>query len=147
VGGRFYEASLTEKDVNTMFQTLLLLAEGEAAAPQGNPLQGILPIMLIMVVGYFLLLRPARQQEKQRQTLIAALKKNDDVVTNAGIIGTVVNLKPNKDEVVIESGNSRLRILKSSIAQVLNKSDQKEDENESDETGTSTANDRAQKKD
>lgn len=122
-----------------MHPAFQLLAQADQGPP-GNPFLQFMPIIAIVVLGYFMLLRPARQQEQKRQGMIAALKKNDDVVTTGGIIGTVVNIKPNKDEVTIESGSSRLRILKSSIAQVLTRGAGTEDA-----TDTTAADDRVEK--
>jgi preprotein translocase subunit YajC len=66
-------------------------------------------------------LLPARRREKQQRELIyGTLKKNDEVLTSAGLIGTVANIKD--DEVTLkvdESANVRLRILRSSIIKIL----------------------------
>ena len=106
------------------------------------------PIFLFVAMGllfYFLLLRPARRQEKERVAMIDAVKKNDEVVTSGGIIGTVINLKKDKDEVIIESSNTRLRVLKSSIARVLSKSEQPKEEEE--ETSSDSPDERIKEKD
>lgn len=84
------------------------------------------PMFLFLALGlmfYFIVFRPARRQERDRQAMVEAVKKNDEVVTNSGIIGTVVSLKKDKDEVLLESGTSRFRILKNSIARVISRSD------------------------
>src|SRR5215210_906957 len=99
-----------------MLFAVLLWAEGEQAP--SNPLAGMMvPMLLMLVVGYFLLMRPMQKQEKQRQALVASLKKNDEVVTSGGIIGVVDSIKDKKDEVVLKGG---LRITKSSIVRVVN---------------------------
>jgi preprotein translocase subunit YajC len=103
-----------------MLFAMLLAAE---AAEQGSPLTQMLIMFLpIMVLFYFLIMRPGRQQEKQRQALIAALKKNDKVITSGGIIGIVANIKEKEDEVTLrvdEGSNTRLRVTKSSIVRVV----------------------------
>jgi preprotein translocase subunit YajC len=60
---------------------------------QGN--LTVLVVQLVMIVGiiYFVLLRPQRQEQKKHQQMLAKLAKNDEVVTSAGIHGTVVNVK------------------------------------------------------
>jgi preprotein translocase subunit YajC len=96
-------------------------AEGTPQRPPGlfdNPLFLILPLFILF---YFIMLRPRRREESERQAQIAALKKNDEVVTIGGIVGTVISVKDK--EVVVESNNSKLRMLKSSIAQVLTRED------------------------
>jgi preprotein translocase subunit YajC len=106
-----------------MIQSLLLFAEGQGAEP-ANPLAMFVPLILIFVVFYFLIIMPARRQERrQREELFSKLKKNDEVVTSAGIIGIVANIKEPGDEVTLkvdESSNVRLRVLKSSIVRILN---------------------------
>ncbi len=90
-----------------------------------------LPIMLMLVAMYVLLILPQRRREqKQREMLLSALKKNDEVLTTAGIIGIVANIKENEDEVTLkvdESANVRLRVLKSSIIRILHPKDQPKD--------------------
>jgi preprotein translocase subunit YajC len=102
----------------------LLIAEGEGAAQGqggGAPLWSsfiwFLPILFIL---YFVMIRPQRRQEQTQKALIAGLKKNDKVQTIGGIIGTVVSVAEKEDEVVIRvDDNSRLRMIKSSIARNL----------------------------
>lgn len=104
-----------------MLHALLLAADAPAGseAPFG---MSFMPIILMLIVGYFLLLRPMKQQEKQRQALISTLKKNDKVITSGGIIGIVANIKEKEDEVALkvdENSNVRIRVTKSSIVRVI----------------------------
>jgi len=94
--------------------------KGPGLLDPGNPMFLFLALGLMF---YFIVFRPARRQEKERQAMVEAVKKNDEVVTASGIVGTVVSLKKEKDEVLLESGPSRFRILKSSIARVLSRGD------------------------
>lgn len=73
-----------------------------------------MPLIILLVMAYFLLLRPMQKQEKQRQALVAALKKNDKIVNSGGIIGIVDSIKDN--EVILRGG---LRITRGSIQQIL----------------------------
>lgn len=78
-----------------MFALLLLLADGAttppanpAPAPTGNPLGDMtffVPLILIFVIGYFLMIRPMRKQEADRKAMAGNLRKNDKVLTSAGI--------------------------------------------------------------
>ena len=52
-------------------------------------LAGILPLILIFVVFYFLLIRPQQKKLKDHKNMIANLKKGDRVVTQGGIIGNI----------------------------------------------------------
>jgi preprotein translocase subunit YajC len=109
-------------------------AKGDGETPGGLLGNPFFPIFLLIVLGYFLLWRPARRQEKERQAMLEALRKNDEVVTSAGILGTVINIKKEKDEVTLESGSSRFRIRKSSIVQIVQRSDGEGDDDQEDST-------------
>lgn len=92
-------------------------AQSTEGAPQ-SPLIGLMPIVLIFVVFYFILIRPQRKQQKERAQMIENLKKNDDVITTGGIHGTIVNVKDNTfvlriaDDVKIEIQKSYIVALK-----------------------------------
>ena len=80
-----------------------------------------LPIMLILLVFYFLMVRPQRQEQARRQSMLQAIKKNDRVVTIGGIYGVVTNVQRESDEVTIkvdEANNTKLRMTLSAIAKV-----------------------------
>jgi preprotein translocase subunit YajC len=99
----------------------LLLAQGEAGPT--NPLGSMLTLVLpLVVLYYFLILRPQRTTEKAHKTLLQNLKKNDRVVTIGGIYGVVVNVQREDDEVTIkvdEGTNTKLRITFNAIARVI----------------------------
>ena len=116
---------------------LWLFAQGaaEGGAPAaGAPASGmsfLLPMIAMFALMYFLVILPSNRQRKQQQTLLSTLKKGDKVVTNAGILGTVVHMKedvPNEAaEVTLrvdDNTNSRIRVLKSSIASITSRSDE-----------------------
>ena len=67
----------------------LELVRAQAGPP--GALQSMLPLLLIMVVFYFLLFRPQQQKAREHKDLVAALKKNDQVVTVAGLHGRIVD--------------------------------------------------------
>jgi len=102
---------------------LTLLAEGEQQQPQGG-LAALLsspmaPMVLIIAVMMIFMSRSSARQRREAQALLAGMKKNDKVVTQAGIIGVVVSI--NEEEVTLrvdETTNSRIRVLRSSIVKV-----------------------------
>jgi preprotein translocase subunit YajC len=105
-----------------MLELLLLVAEGEAKPAQG-PLtfEPLLFMLAIFALFYFIVIRPQqRRQDRDRQSLITSLKKNDRVITTAGIYGTVVSVSDKEDEVTVKvDDNARLKMLKSSILRNL----------------------------
>ncbi|MFM8378810.1 MAG: preprotein translocase subunit YajC [Planctomycetia bacterium] len=81
-----------------------------------------LPFVLVMVVAWFMLYKPERERMRKQQELLAGLKKNDRVLTTAGIYGTVANVDRAADRVslkVDESENVRLTVTLASIQKVL----------------------------
>jgi preprotein translocase subunit YajC len=69
--------------------TLLLLAQA-SAQPSGIAL--FLPLVLIMVIFYFLMIMPAQRRQKKVAEMLRNLKTGDKVITNGGIYGTIVGL-------------------------------------------------------
>ncbi len=108
------------------------VAGGGAAAGAGNAapadpwasfLGSPLPILLALVaVFYFIVLRPQKHEQNRRKAMLAAVKKNDRVVTAGGIYGVVTNVRQEADEVTVkvdESTNTKIRMTLSSIVRVL----------------------------
>jgi len=79
-----------------------------------NPLFALLPFVAIVGVIYFMMIRPQKAQQHKHSEMLTNLKKNDDVITQGGIHGTIVNIKPNTFTVRIDE-NTRIEIGKSFI--------------------------------
>ncbi|MBQ8788889.1 MAG: preprotein translocase subunit YajC [Oscillospiraceae bacterium] len=75
------------------------------------------PIVIVLIVFYFLLFRPQQKKDKEDRAMRENLEIGDEIVTIGGIVGLVVSIK--EDTVVIETGSdrSKIRILKSAVAQ------------------------------
>jgi preprotein translocase subunit YajC len=84
----------------------------------GNPLLSFAPILLIFGIFYFLLFRPMQQQKKQTQKMLAELANGQTVVTNGGIIGTIVSMGSSDDTLVIrvKPDNIKIQVSRSSVA-------------------------------
>jgi len=82
-----------------------------------------IPLILIFGIMYFLLIRPQQKKLQQHQAMVAALRRGDQVVTQGGLIGKVSKVK-DEDEVEVELGEGmKVRVVRSTIAQVLNKTE------------------------
>ena len=93
-------------------------------APSGQSGGGGLYVFALQIgafvaIFYFLLIRPQRKQQADHRKLLASLQKGDQIVTSGGIIGEVIHLKDN--EVTIKSGESRLVVVRSNIANIVNR--------------------------
>lgn len=96
-------------------------AAGTAGAPTFDQfLIQILPLLLILPLLYFMMIRPQQRRMKAHQDMIAAVRKGDTIVSAGGIIGKVKSVAD--DEVRVElAPNVEIRLLRGSIAEVRNK--------------------------
>jgi preprotein translocase subunit YajC len=90
---------------------------GGSASLLAGPLGSILPILLLLPLFYFLLIRPQQKRLKQHQSMIAAVKRNDTVVLGNGIIGKVVRVEDQEVQVEI-APNTNVRVVKTMIGEV-----------------------------
>ena len=92
---------------NTQQATGTQTAADPNATQQVNPVMStivsILPLVLIIVLLYFMMIRPQRKKEKETKAMINAMKVGDKVVTIGGICGKVAKIKD--EYVFIETGN------------------------------------------
>ncbi len=89
----------------------------------GGGLAGMMPLILIFGIMYFLMIRPQQKKIKQHQAMVAALRKGDQVVTAGGLIGKVTKVGAENDiEVEIASG-VKVKVVQHTISQVLNKTE------------------------
>ena len=99
----------------------LLLAED--APPATDGLMGMMPaLIIIMVLFYFLILRPQKNKEHTFRSMIDNLKENDRIVTIGGIHGVVTNVQRESEIVTVridESSGTKIRIGTSAIARVV----------------------------
>ena len=96
------------------------LVVAQAAAPEGNALMGMLPIILMFVILYFLMIRPQMKRQKEHRAMIDALAKGDEVATAGGIIGKVTRLSEGFLHIEI-ANNVEVQIQRSAVVQVLPK--------------------------
>lgn len=78
-------------------------------------------MVLIVVIMYFMLIRPQQQTAKRQAKLLQGLKNGDRVVTSSGIVGVVITIKEKAvpPSVYLRTNDSKLEVTKSSIAEIL----------------------------
>lgn len=101
-----------------MFSSPAFAQTAGGAAPSGlAAFSSFIPIVLMVVIFYFLLIRPQQSRLKQHKAMVEALKKGDTVVTGGGLIGRVIRV--DGDEVELELGpNTRVRAVRSTLTEV-----------------------------
>ncbi|MEK9786301.1 MAG: preprotein translocase subunit YajC [Gammaproteobacteria bacterium] len=95
-------------------------AWAQAGGEAGGSLFSLLPLVVIFVLFYFLLIRPQQKRAKQHKEMVAALKKGEEIVTNGGLLGKVIDVDDNFVTVEIASGLN-VRIQRQAVAQVMPK--------------------------
>ena len=90
----------------------LILQSGSGA------LVGLMPIVLMVAVFYFLLLAPQQRRQKKWQAMVNELKTGDKVITNGGLRGTIISIKDDAVQLRVPPDNLRLEVARSSIASV-----------------------------
>ena len=91
-----------------------------AAAPAGNDLMQFLPLVALVVVFYFLILRPQQKRAKEHKAMLTALQRGDEVVTSGGVIGSVTKVYEQYASVELAE-NVDVIVQKSAILSVLPK--------------------------
>lgn len=94
---------------------------------QGGALAQFVPLILIFAIMYFLLIRPQQQKLKQHQKMVADLRRGDQVVTQGGLIGKVTKVKDEQEVEVELASGVVVRVVRHTIAQVLNKTEPAKD--------------------
>jgi len=92
-----------------------ILATLAQAAAQPSGLALFLPLILIMVIFYFLMILPAQRRQKKVTQMLGALKNGDKVITNGGIYGTIVGLESDAVQLRI-ADQVKVKISRSAIA-------------------------------
>lgn len=80
----------------------------------GNVAMQFLPIVLILVVFYFMLIRPQQKRAKQHREMVAAMKVGDPVVTNAGIYGRILSM--DGDMVEVDLGETKVYMMRGALS-------------------------------
>ncbi|HEX6590211.1 MAG TPA: preprotein translocase subunit YajC [Longimicrobiales bacterium] len=76
----------------------------------------LIQMVAIFGIFYFLLIRPQRQAQKRHVQMLSELKKGDEIVTEGGLVGTVVHIA--EDQITVKSGETRVVVLRGKIARV-----------------------------
>ena len=117
-----------------MIDSLLLFAQAAPDDQQKQPQpewwqNGILLLPIFFFLFYFVVLLPQqRRQKREQEALFKGMKKNDKVVTAAGIIGIIAHIEDGNEEVTLKiDDNARMKVLKSTIVRVMNPKEETKD--------------------
>jgi preprotein translocase subunit YajC len=94
-----------------------------AGGGAGSAFAQFIPLILIFAIMYFLLIRPQQKKVKEHRAMVEALRRGDQVVTQGGLIGKVSKVKDDNEVEVELAEGVRVRVVRSTIAQVLSKTE------------------------
>jgi preprotein translocase subunit YajC len=89
-------------------------ASGGAAAGEAAGLVAYAPILLFILIFYFIIFRPQSKKMKEHRAMLDALRKGDTVITSSGFIGRIVEL--DDDVISLDLGETRVQISRSNIS-------------------------------
>ncbi|MBK6766012.1 MAG: preprotein translocase subunit YajC [bacterium] len=90
---------------------LLPLLQAESASAQPSMLGALLPFVLIIVVMYFLMIRPQQKRQKAHQAMLASLKTGDEVVTMGGVYGSIAGIDEKENFVWLKiAGDVKIKV-------------------------------------
>tara|TARA_B100000989_G_scaffold250436_1_gene198200 strand:+ start:80 stop:361 length:282 start_codon:yes stop_codon:yes gene_type:complete len=82
-----------------------------------------IPLILIIAIMWFLIIRPQRKQAQEHRQMIQALRRGDQVITQGGLIGKVLKVKEDNELEVQLAEGVKVRVVQSTIAKVLTKTE------------------------
>ena len=119
--------------METFILPLLMGApQGADAAGQPNAMMQFLPIIAIIAIFYFLIIRPQSKKRKETEKMLSTLKKGDRVVTIGGLYGTIQSVR-DSTVIIRADDNVRLEFLRSAVSSVVTSAPAKEEKEEKNE--------------
>jgi preprotein translocase subunit YajC len=88
------------------------------AGGMGELVNLLVPMLMVFVIFYFFMIRPQQQRMKQHRATIDAIRRGDTVITSGGIVGKVTKVKDDGEIEVEIAENTRVRVIKGTIAEV-----------------------------
>src|SRR2546427_311562 len=103
--------------MNLNAATAFLAQAGTQPAPKTAPVwTNIVPLLLMVVVFYFILIRPQQKKAKDHASLLKTLRSGDKIVTSGGVVGVVITVK--EKTVSLRSADTKMEVLKSAISEI-----------------------------
>jgi len=107
-------------DIESNLNFLLALGTPPSPNTQPDPVRDILgligPLICIVVVFYFMAVRPQKKREREHRELLKSVKRGDKILTSGGVIGFVTSVS--EKTVTIRSVDSKLEINKTAVAEI-----------------------------
>ncbi len=95
--------------------SFLLLQTAAPAAPSSSFYSGLIPIVLMIAIFYFLVFMPMRRQQRNTKEMIKGLQNGQTVLTSGGIIGTIVTVNDDTLILRIKPDNLKIQVARSAV--------------------------------
>jgi preprotein translocase subunit YajC len=115
--------------MNLFYLPLLMVPPG-GEATSGSTLMSFLPLIAIIAIFYFLILRPQNRKQKETQKMLSALKKGDRVITIGGIHGVIQSVKESTVIIKVDE-NTKLEFNRGAISSVSSQGKEEKEEKKS----------------
>jgi len=106
---------------------LARLMGAPAGGEGGNPIMSFLPLVAIIAIFYFLILRPQNKKQKETQKMLSALRKGDRVITVGGIHGVIQSVKESTVIIKVDE-NVKLEFNRAAISTVSSQAREEKEE-------------------
>jgi preprotein translocase subunit YajC len=91
----------------------------QAAAAPTSYLSGLLPIVLMIAIFYFLVFMPMRKQQRNQKEMLKSLQNGQTVLTTGGIIGTIVAVNDDNLILRVKPDNLKIQVARSAVSSVV----------------------------
>ncbi len=119
----FIENAFAESDTIEIQETMID-EQGQSSPTFMESLggSGLVPMLLIFMVFYFLLIRPQEKKRRMQEDLVSGVKRGEEVVTNAGLFGTVTQINDSDNTVMVQVAKGvEVKILKTAITDIISR--------------------------
>ncbi|MFC2969147.1 preprotein translocase subunit YajC [Acidimangrovimonas pyrenivorans] len=106
-----------------MFATPAFAQAASGGAGGAAAFTSFVPLILIFGIMYFIMIRPQQKKMKEHKSMVEALRRGDQIVTQGGLIGKVTKVKDDNEVEVELAEGVKVRVVRSTIAQVVSKTE------------------------
>lgn len=100
----------------------ILYASASQPGSETNPIMSFLPFLVIILIMYFLMIRPQSKKQKEKQNMLNNLKAGDEILTIGGVYGKIEGINEKDGKLIVSvSKDVKLNIARSAIADKVNK--------------------------
>jgi preprotein translocase subunit YajC len=105
--------------MNNILSCIAMAAPQNTDGAQPNQFLAFVPILVMFGIFYFLLIRPQQKRQLEHEKMLKEVKKGDKIVTNGGLIGTIVGLKEKELVIKVGDNDTKLEIVRTAVSHIV----------------------------